>query len=167
MDGPDHGLDVCVFLWEYDGVFRFVRVEETAADANEDALADEGVEGANVRALVLHLLPRVGSGDIVRTEVLLFLGEMQILDSSEEEDLGLNAFLRRDSGVGGVRGRGGVLKWAFVVLPFPDDPVDPSEMVDLVIPFPHFGGDVGESGVGRCGTDVEDVVLLLAADGVA
>ena len=76
-------------------------------------------------------------------------------------------------GRGGVRGCGGgsVRKWAFVVLPPLDDPLDPGETMDLVVPFPHLGGDVGETGVGRCGTnggggDVEDIFLLLAADGV-
>ena len=68
------------------------RVKDAAADANEVALADEGVERANAGSLVLHLLSRVGVRDVIRAEILSLLGEVEILDPAEEDDLGVGAF---------------------------------------------------------------------------
>ena len=93
---------------------------------------------------------------------------MEILDPTEEDDLGVSAFCR-----GNRRGgKGFDRELAFVPLPFLDGPADPSDVLDLVVSFTHSGSSVGETGEGECGGDVgggdiEDVVPLWAADGVA
>ena len=86
MDEANICTHVFVFAWEDDWEFCFLfdrGINQSAADADDAALVDEGVVSDEGGVFHCHFLVRIGMKDVAVHQILPFFWEIDLLSRGE------------------------------------------------------------------------------------